>query len=176
MTLITCEVIALIISIWHDGDNGIPKSVLYSANRSNNKMDLLRSFLSSSESLLPTIASAFFLMFSVSILAKDGLQMKNSWLFPATLSLLFLLFSVKAIVSEGLLGFWTEHTRNLWGNQIWFDLLLGIGIGWYLIVPQAKALGMRLYLWLPLIVCTGCIGFLAMIARLLYLQERSGEV
>jgi hypothetical protein len=176
MTLITCKVIALIISIWHDDDNGIPTSVIYSANRSNNNMDLLRSFLFSSESLLPTIAVAFFLMFSVSILAKDRQQMKNSWLFPATLSLLFLLFSVKAIVSEGLLGFWTEHTRNLWGNQIWFDLLLGVGIGWYLIVPQAKALGMRLYLWLALIVCTGCIGFLAMIARLLYLQERSGEV
>jgi hypothetical protein len=112
------------------------------------------------------------LHFSVSILAQDRQQIKNSWLFPATLSLLFLLFSVEAIVSEGLLGFWAEHTRNLWGNQIWFDLLLGISIGWYLIVPQAKALGMHLYLWLALIFCTGCIGFLAMIARLLYLQER----
>ena len=139
-------------------------------------MNLQRSFLFSSESLLPTIAAAFFLLFSLFILSKDGQQMKNSWLFPATLSLLFLLFSLKAILSEGLLGFWVEHTRNLWGNQIWFDLLLGIGIGWYLVVPQAKVLGMRLYLWLALVVCTGCIGFLAMIARLLYLQERSGNV
>jgi hypothetical protein len=117
------------------------------------------------------------LLFSIYILSKDRQQMNNSWLFPAMLSLLFLLFSLKAIVSAGLLGFWVEHTRNVWGNQIWFDLLLGIGIGWYLIVPQAKALGMRLYLWLAIIVCTGCIGFLAMIARLLYLQEqRSGEI
>jgi hypothetical protein len=141
MTLITCEVIALIISIWHDDDNGIPKSAIYSANRSNNNMDLLRSFLFSSESLFPAIAVAFFLLFSGSILAQDRQQIKNSWLFPAMLSLLFLLFSVEAIASEGLLGFWSEHTRNLWGNQIWFDLLLGISIGWYLIVPQAKALG-----------------------------------
>jgi hypothetical protein len=177
MTLITYEVIALIISVWHDRSNDIPKSVLYSANRNNNNMDLLRSFLFSSESLFPSIAAVFFLLFSIYILSKDRQQMNNSWLFPAMLSLLFLLFSLKAIISAGLLGFWVEHTRNVWGNQIWFDLLLGIGIGWYLIVPQAKALGMRLYLWLAIIVCTGCIGFLAMIARLLYLQEqRSGEI
>jgi hypothetical protein len=139
-------------------------------------MALSQSFLFSSESLLPKIAAAFFLTFSIYILSKDGQQMKNSWLFPAMLSLLFLLFSLRAIVSEGLLGFWVEHTRNLWGNQIWFDLLLGVGIGWYLVVPQAKALDMRLYLWLALIVFTGCIGFLAMIARLLYLQERFESV
>ena len=139
-------------------------------------MILLHSFLFSSKSLFPTISVAFFLLFSIYTLSKNRQEMMNSWLFPATLSLLFLLFSLEAIVSEGLLGFWVEHTRNLWGNQIWFDLLLGVGIGWYFVVPQAKALGMRLYLWLALIVCTGCIGFLAMISRLLYLQERSGDV
>lgn len=166
----------MIISLWHDGDNSSPKSVLHSANTSNNNMVLLRSFLLSSNSLFPTIAVAFFLLFSIYILSKNGQYMKNSWLFPTTLSLLFLLFSLQAIVAEGSLGFWVEHTRNLWGNQIWFDLLLGVGIGWYLVVPQAKALGMHLYLWLALIVCTGCIGFLAMLARLLYLQDRAGEV
>jgi hypothetical protein len=118
MTLITCEVIALIISLWHDHNNDIPKSVLYSANRNNNNMALLQSVLFSSESILPTIAATFFLLFSIYILSKNGQQRNNSWLFPAMLSLLFLLFSLKAIVSEGLLGFWAEHTRNLWGNQI----------------------------------------------------------
>jgi hypothetical protein len=139
-------------------------------------MASLPSFLFSAKSLLPTIAAAFFLLFSVYILSKDGQPIKNSWLFPATLSLLFLLFSLEAIVSEGLLGFWVEHTRYLWGNQIWFDLLLSVGIGWFLVVPQAKALGMRLSLWLVLIALTGSIGFLATIARLLYLRERSEEV
>jgi TRAP-type uncharacterized transport system fused permease subunit len=136
-------------------------------------MTLPHSFLFLSESILPAIAAGLFLIFTIYIPAKDERRMSNSWVFPATLSLLFLLFSLKAIASEGLLGFWFEHTRNLWGNQIWFDLLLGIGIGWYLIVPQAKSLGMRVYLWLVLIVCTGCIGFLAMIARLIYLRDCS---
>lgn len=71
-----------------------------------------------------------------------------------------------------MLGFWTEHTRNLWGNQIWFDLLLATGIGWFLVMPEAKSLGIRPLPWLLLIACTGSIGFLAMIARLLYLRER----
>ena len=138
-------------------------------------MSLPHSVLFPSKSLLPAIAAVLFLLFTIYIPAKDERRMNNSWIFPATLSLLFLLFSLKAIASEGLSGVWFEHTRDLWGNQIWFDLLLGIGIGWYLIVPQAKSLGMRLYLWLALIVCTGCIGFLAMIARLLYLRDCSAE-
>jgi hypothetical protein len=127
-------------------------------------------------SLLPWLALAGFLLFAAYTLARDGRRAKNSWLFPAGLSLLFLLFSVNAVVSEGALGFWVEHTRNMWGNQIWFDLLLAIGIGWFLIVPQAQALGMRLPVWLILIVCTGCIGFLAMVARMLYLSERFGTL
>jgi hypothetical protein len=125
-------------------------------------------------SLLPPIAAVLFLGFCVSILARDGVSRRGSWLFPAALALLFFLFSLQAVVVEGPLGFWTEHTRNLWGNQIWFDLLLAVGIGWFLIIPQAKALGMRLVPWLVLIAGTGCIGFLAMVARMLYLRERSG--
>jgi hypothetical protein len=96
-------------------------------------------------------------------------------LLPAAASLCFLLFSLHAISAEGMLGFWPEHTRNLWGNQIWIDLLLAVGIGWFLIVPQAKALGMRPLPWLVLVACTGCIGFLAMTARLLYLRDRAPQ-
>ena len=124
-------------------------------------------------SLLPIVAMVGLLLFGVYTFSRDGRRVKNSWLFPAGLSLLFLLFSVNAAVTEGPTGFWVEHTRNLWGNQIWFDLLLAAGIGWFLIAPQAKALGMRLPLWLVLVVGTGCIGFLAMVARMLYLKERS---
>lgn len=167
------------IFLWQDDDKHIDESAFSSvdsATKSNNNMTSPNSFLLPFLSLLPAIAAALFLMFSAYILTKDERHVKNSWIFPAALSILFLLFSLEAIASEGLLGFWFDHTRSLWGNQVWFDLLLGVGIGWYLIVPQAKSLGMSLYLWLALIVCTGCIGFLAMIARLLYLRDRSGEV
>jgi hypothetical protein len=98
---------------------------------------------------------------------------RHAWLIPATFSLLFFGLSTAAIITEGPVGFWTEHTRNLWGNQIWIDLLLAVCIGWYFAAPQASALGMRMPFWLVFIVCTGCIGFSAMIARILYLRENS---
>lgn len=127
--------------------------------------------MSPSTSSLPAIAGGLFILFGLSVATKDDGPMKQIWLLPMVLSLLFLLFSVHAIMNEGLFGFWTEHTRNLWGNQIWLDLLLAAGIGWLFMVPQAKAIGMRPLPWFILIVCTGSIGFLAMMARLLYLQE-----
>jgi hypothetical protein len=126
-------------------------------------------------SLLPAIAGGLSILFGVAVVVKGDRHIQKIWLLPAALSLLFLLFSLQAIMTEGLFGFWTEHTRNLWGGQIWLDLLLAVGIGWFLVVPQAKALGMRLVPWLVLIVCTGCIGFLAMIARLLYLRENAEQ-
>ena len=125
--------------------------------------------------LVPTIAAALFLLFGVYLVTRDEARSKDTWMLPAALSFLFLLFSLHTISTEGQFGFWTEHTRNLWGNQIWLDLLLGVGIGWFLVLPQARALGMRPLPWLVLIASTGSIGFLAMIARLLYLRERSGQ-
>lgn len=98
---------------------------------------------------------------------------RRGWIFPAVVSALFFTFSLYAIVFEGPFGFWTEHVRNYWGNQIWIDLLIAASIGWYLIVPEARALKMNVLLWLILIVSSGCIGFTAMLARLLYLREQS---
>lgn len=120
-----------------------------------------------------TVAAALvFVSFAVYVGGGNGAQTKNRWLFPATASLVFLLFSLYAISVEGVFGFWTEHTRNFLANQIWMDLLLAVGIAWFFVVPQAKALGMRPLPWLVLIASTGSIGLLAMTARLLYLRDR----
>ncbi len=127
-------------------------------------------------SILPWVAGTILVLFMAYSIYSDGTKIKNSWIFPACLSLLFLVFSIITVISEGQLGFWTEHTRNLWGNQIWFDLLLAAGIGWFLILPQAKAQGMRLPFWGILIVATGCIGFTAMVARMLYLRDTLSEL
>jgi len=122
---------------------------------------------------VPVAAAVLFLAYSVFVGARDGGRIQNGWVFPATASCLFLLFSLGAVAAEGMLGFWADHTGSLWGNQIWMDLLLAVGIAWYFVVPQARALGMRPLPWLLLIACTGCIGFLAMTARLMYLRERA---
>ena len=111
------------------------------------------------------MAAVLLILFAARVLLINRAATKTSWLFPAAMSLAFLLFSLQTVMTEGPFGFRTEHTRNGWGNQICFDLLLAIGIGWFLIVPHAKAQGMHLAPWLALIICTGCIGFLVNTSR-----------
>jgi hypothetical protein len=130
---------------------------------------------------IPTLAAiSMILLLSFVTIRSDGRgrsvdSRACSWLFPAALSALFLAYSLWAIFVEGPTGFWTEHTRNMWGNQIWLDLLLAVGIAWVLMVPEAKALGMWVASWQVLVICTGCIGLTAMTARLMYLREHASK-
>jgi hypothetical protein len=91
---------------------------------------------------------------------------------PALLSLLFAALSLRAVITEGPLGFWPEHVRNRWGNQIWLDLLLAVSSAWFLAAPEARRRGMRPWPWLVFIVATGSIGLLAFAARLTSLRAR----
>ena len=127
--------------------------------------------------ILPHVAALAAGMMTVTIATKTNiLKSNNIWLFPAMLSGLFLAWSLFAIVTDGPLGFWTEHSRNAWGNQIWFDLLLAITAAWTLIVPRAKVANMRVLPWLALILLTGSIGLLAMLSRVLYLESKADIV
>jgi hypothetical protein len=97
---------------------------------------------------------------------------RNAWLVPAALSAAFLGLSLVAVVDEGVLGFWENHNTNYWGNQVWVDLLLAFGLGWYLLQPRLRAHGQSPWGWLLLMLCTGSIGLLAALARVLYLDSR----
>lgn len=104
----------------------------------------------------------------------SSLTALGRWKVPAILSLLFLLFSLYPVWMQGPMGFLDEHTRTLWSSQIWFDLLLGVSVAWWWMAPHARAQGMRLPLWMALVIATGNIGLLAMLARLWWLQEHTG--
>jgi hypothetical protein len=126
---------------------------------------------------LPLIAAVAAVLTTSGIAFQSSdVRPKATWAFPAILCALFTAWSLYTAMMEGPTGFWPEHNRNLWGYQIWFDLLLAIGIGWTLIVPRAREQGMRLFPWLALILLTGCIGVSAMFARLLFLEGRSRAV
>ena len=125
--------------------------------------------------IMPVIVGIALVGFMVWTIRSGGAVGPNTWMLPAVISVLFLAWSLAAVVLEGPFGFWPVHTENLWGNQVWFDLLFAVGIGWFFIVPQARTLGMPLVPWAMLVLCTGCIGFLAMVARLLYLSARTAE-
>ena len=121
---------------------------------------------------LPVIAILLFMAAALTLLLRRDKGQPGSWLVPAGFAALFLGWSLYTVTAAGPLGFWTEHTRNAWGNQIWFDLLLAIGAAWALLLPRARAAGMLPAPWLVLIVCSGSIGLLAMLARCLYLETR----
>ena len=120
----------------------------------------------------PYVAAALWLLFALAAVFAAPARRQRLWLLPAALAVVFAAFTAQAVLAEGLLGFWPEHTRNLWGNQIWFDLLLSVGVAWGLLLPQARALGMRPLPWLALIAATGSIGVLSMLARVLYLRQQ----
>ena len=125
-----------------------------------------------STDLLPAIAAVCFVTF-LAVSALRAPRRNVGWRFPAALAAVFLAFTVATIAAAGWLGFWDEHVRGWWSNQIWFDLLLAIGTAWSLLLPQARRLGMRPAAWLVLICLSGCIGLLAMYARVRYLQQHA---
>lgn len=118
----------------------------------------------------PIAASTVLVLIMTIVALKPDLKISHRIL--AGLSLGFLCFSLYVISKEGVFGFWTEHTRNLWGNQIWFDLLLmTLGV-WSLILERASKLKMKILNWLVVILCTGSVGVLLMISRLVYLESK----
>ncbi len=131
-------------------------------------------------SVLPLLAAGAFIVAGVLTIVREGLaSSRQAWMIPATLALIFLAWSLNAVLREGPLGFWPEHVRNAWGNQIWFDLLLGVGTGFALLAARARRVGMSLLPWFVAIACTGSVGLLAMASRYLYLDARrdgSGDV
>jgi hypothetical protein len=118
--------------------------------------------------------AAALVAFLIVIVASFGRSARADWRLPATLSAAFALFTAVVVVNEGLTGFWPVHTFNLWGNQVWFDLLLAFGIAWTALLPRARAAGMMPVVWAIALIATGSVGLLAMLARLQWLE--SGKV
>lgn len=125
--------------------------------------------------LLPVVAYAIVVMALVIVALRGGTMRPMDWVVPLVATLLFVPFSAYTVGVEGLSLFWSNHTTNLSGNQVWFDLLLATAIGFYLLAPRAKAVGMPLLPWAVATFSLACIALLPMLARVLWL-ERSRPV
>ena len=99
----------------------------------------------------------------------------GSAVLAAALAAGFGAFTAVTIAREGVLLVWTNHTQNLWGVQVWWDLLFAVVLAVFLIAPRARAAGMKLFPWLLFVAATASIGLLAMAARLFWLEARSEE-
>ena len=93
----------------------------------------------------------------------------------AILSAGFAGFTAITIASEGVFPVILNHTSNLWGVQVWWDLLFSLGIAYVLILPRARAQGMNLPMWTVLILATASIALLAMCARLFWLERAEAK-
>ena len=91
----------------------------------------------------------------------------------AALSGAFAAFTVVTIATEGVIPVWLNHTQNLWGVQVWWDLLISVGVALFFVVPRARDQGMNVIPWIVLVGTTASIGLLAMVARLFWLEQRA---
>ncbi|UIP08037.1 hypothetical protein LY632_06495 [Erythrobacter sp. SDW2] len=103
-------------------------------------------------------------------LAKDKI---GSAAIAASLAAGFAALTAVTVWSEGVWLVVENHTLNLWGIQVWYDLLLSVSIALFFILPRARAVGMNVLPWILLVALTASIGLLAMAARLFWL-ERAG--
>ena len=122
---------------------------------------------------LPIAAYALALLAIGAAIAAQGRPHVHLWLVVAGGGAAFVAFSVVTILEEGPLQFWVNHTTTLAGNQVWFDLLFATCIGFFLLAPRARAVGMRLWPWGLATALTACIALVPMLARVLYLEART---
>ncbi|MEM7702956.1 MAG: hypothetical protein AAF251_13530 [Pseudomonadota bacterium] len=108
-------------------------------------------------------------------LPKRGPTIGNSTLAGA-LCFIFAGYTTVQLLREGPLMFLTNHSANLTGIQVWWDLISAVVIAFFFIAPRARAVGMNVVPWAIFAGLTASIGLLAMCARLFYLEaQREGS-
>jgi hypothetical protein len=117
---------------------------------------------------------AFGLLALVYILAAKPTS--GNATFAAMLSAGFGAYTAVQIWQEGVMMFWTNHTVNLTGIQVWWDLVMCVMIAMFFIAPRARKAGMNLLPWALFVGSTASIGLLAMCARLFWLEQQQAKV
>lgn len=89
----------------------------------------------------------------------------------------FAAYTAVQIWQEGVIMFWANHTANLTGIQVWWDLVMCATIALFFVAPRARAARMNVVPWALFVGCTASIGLLAMCARLFWLEHQAaGDV
>ncbi|MEP5938616.1 MAG: hypothetical protein ABJ239_09840 [Erythrobacter sp.] len=115
--------------------------------------------------LVAAIAGAIHILMN-----KDPI---GSPILAAALSAGFAAYTIGTIMTEGVALVWLNHTTNMWGVQVWWDLLICVVVGLFLVAPRARAVGMNVPLWTLFVAATASIGLLAMVGRVFWLERRT---
>lgn len=127
-------------------------------------------------SVIPTLGVILVPLFALYLAIDKNATERNIWIFPAILSIAFTVLTVIAFINTGPLGFWHLHVADWWGNQVWMDLLFAVSVALFFVIPQARKLGMTILPWVVFTITTGCVGLLAMTARVLYLRGQRSTI
>ena len=122
------------------------------------------------------IALAGFAVAAVAMLlvtqTKDRVSWP-AWLVPAAVLVPFTALTGLAIIMEGFGGFWPVLMGSYWGVQVWFDRLLSVTAAFFLLQNRARAVGMKSEVWVIIVIFTGSIGLLLMLAQTVYLERKA---
>lgn len=102
-------------------------------------------------------------------------KLSENAILAASLSAGFGAFTAVTLWSEGIVPLVANHTVNLWGVQVWYDLLISVTVALFFIVPRARKVGMSIPFWVILVGSTASIALLAMTARLFWLEHALAE-
>lgn len=97
------------------------------------------------------------------------------WLVPAAAGIPMVAVTILAIATEGPTAFWSLYTGSLWGIQMWYDRLMSVTAAFFLLQNRARAAGLKSEVWVLLVIFTGSMGLLVMLAQTVYLErEQAG--
>lgn len=119
-----------------------------------------------------TIAIAFVAVLAFIVIIMQQRVTGNA-LVPALLCAGFTGFTAVQLATEGPAMFWTNHSANLTGVQVWWDLVVAVLIALFALLPRVRAAGMHVLPWGLLVLATASIGLAALCARLFWLESRS---
>ncbi|QDH34516.1 hypothetical protein [Porphyrobacter sp. YT40] len=120
---------------------------------------------------LAATTGGFIALLSILMVKRES----GSAMLAAVLSGGFASYTAIQIAQEGVIGFYTNHTQNLTGLQVWWDLVMCAMIALFFIAPRARKMGMNVTAWGILVGGTASIGLLAMCARLFWLENRAAN-
>lgn len=95
------------------------------------------------------------------------------WLVPAAMFAAFAAWTCVALLREDLHTLWSMVSGSFWGVQLWYDFLISLTAAFFLLQNRARAAGMKSEIWVLLVIFTGSIGLMLMLARTLYLERKA---
>lgn len=97
------------------------------------------------------------------------------WLVPAGAAVALAAWTGLTVAVEGAEALFPLHTGSMWGMQIWYDRLMGVTAAFFLLQNRARATGMKSEVWVLMVIFTGSIGLLLMLARTLYFERQQAR-